>query len=149
MKFSDVSREDWNELAPYLDTCLLPVSGLDGSEEPWEAREALEALRDALELLEIPFRGRIVTYPALHYSDLSSGGELLGRVCARLKSAGFRYVIVLTASPKADIGNCPEADLVLRIVPEEGGTVSQFGPEVSRLVRQLWNPPDQGQDGSR
>lgn len=64
MKFSDIEEQTWDELRPYLDTAVLPVTGLNGGETPWEATRELEYLRDALDLIEIPFKGRIVTYPA-------------------------------------------------------------------------------------
>ncbi|MGO4375464.1 DUF2487 family protein, partial [Paenibacillus sp. MCAF20] len=67
MKFSEIEKEQWEELRPYLDTCLLPVTGMDGSEQPYEATEWLERLRDIMDLIEIPFKGRVVTYPACHY----------------------------------------------------------------------------------
>ena len=75
MKFSDIEEQNWEQLAPYLDTCLLPLTGLDGTEKPWQATNALEKLRDFLDLIEIPFRGRIVTYPAAHYELLEEEGE--------------------------------------------------------------------------
>src|SRR5690606_27663697 len=57
---------------------------------------------DLLDLIEIPFKGRIVTYPALHY--ISTGGDELGcsldEIGRRLKEGGFRYVVaVMRAAP--------------------------------------------------
>lgn len=99
MKFSDVGKEEWGELQPYLDTCLLPVTGLTGLEQPWEATQTLEKLRDALELIEIPYKGRVVTYPALHYVEGLDIAAQLNLLCTRLKEAGFAFVIVLTIDP--------------------------------------------------
>ena len=67
MKFSDIDKEQWPELKPYLDTVLLPVTGLSGDEQPWEATRGLEKLRDLIDAVEIPFHGRVVIYPAYHY----------------------------------------------------------------------------------
>jgi 23S rRNA (pseudouridine1915-N3)-methyltransferase len=99
MKFSDISKEEWDGLQPYLDTCLLPVTGLTGNEQPWQATEALEKLRDALELIEIPYKGRLVTYPALHYIQGTDIAVQINSLSLRLKEAGFVYVIVLTIEP--------------------------------------------------
>lgn len=95
MKFSDIRKEDWPSLAPYLDTCLLPVTGLTGEEEPWNATEALEQLRDLLDAVEVPFKGRVVTYPAFHYTEDESSGKTLETVCRRLKASGFSYVVIV------------------------------------------------------
>jgi 23S rRNA (pseudouridine1915-N3)-methyltransferase len=101
MKFSDISKEEWDGLQPYLDTCLLPVTGLTGKEQPWQVTEALEKLRDALELIEIPYKGRVVTYPALHYVEGMDIADQMNSLSLRLKKAGFVYVIVLTIEPSS------------------------------------------------
>src|SRR5690606_8279915 len=67
VKFSDIRESDWPQLAPWMDTCLLPVTGLAGTEAPHEAARRLEKLRDLLDLVEKPYRGRVVTYPAFQY----------------------------------------------------------------------------------
>ncbi|CAG7648838.1 DUF2487 family protein [Paenibacillus allorhizosphaerae] len=119
MKFSDIQESGWAELRPYLDTCLLPVTGLSGAEAPWEATQELERLRDALDLLEIPFKGRIVTYPAMHFAGTSNDGEpwgLLDDVCLKLKTeAGFRHVVIVTAKTEQELPlTAANADLILR-----------------------------------
>lgn len=97
MKFSEIEREKWKELSPYLDTVLLPLSGLTGREEPWEATEALERLRDALDPLERAYKGRVVTYPALHYAVSNEAlVEVADELCDRLFASGFQYCIVVT-----------------------------------------------------
>lgn len=114
MKFSDISPEDWSQLQPYLDTCLLPVTGLDGSENPYQAAGMLEKLRDVLDLLELPYRGRTVTYPACHYwSDDSAMIDGLGKWAAQLKEIGFKYVIIVSAQPKLAELQIPSVDLVI------------------------------------
>lgn len=59
MKFSDIREEDWARWEPWLDTCLLPLTGLNGTELPWEVTQSLEKLRDIMDLVEIPFKGRM------------------------------------------------------------------------------------------
>ena len=88
LKFSDISRESWPELQPYVDTCLLPLTGLTGMESPWEATETLEKLRDVIDRVEIPFRGRIVTYPAVQYGR-EEGLEAVDRLCCSLREGGL------------------------------------------------------------
>lgn len=158
MKFSDIQENDWAGLAPYIDTCLLPVTGLDGLELPWEATAALERLRDALDALEIPFRGRVVTYPALHYlqggqgqaqvAELEPGGHRGGEgtiaganvsaTCASLKRAGFRFVIVVTISPDLWAEDVPAADLVISCTGEYAEKPKQYRVYVREQVEQLW-----------
>lgn len=138
MKFSDISKEQWDELKPYLDTCLLPVTGMSGKETPFEATECLERLRDMMDLVEIPFRGRVVTYPAAHYiTDHDSMDASLERWCGQLKTIGFQYVILVTANESLEL-RCTEADLVLQ--PGVGGSLPD-GAEVSSQIRELWSKP--------
>ncbi|QAY66145.1 DUF2487 family protein [Paenibacillus protaetiae] len=134
MKFSEIEESKWNELEPYLDTCLLPVTGMTGLERPYEATQELERLRDIMDLVEVPFKGRIVTYPACHY-----GGEeitnLVNKLCGSLKTAGFKFVIVITAKPLSR--PVPEhADLV--IAAADNGKLPDAA-EVSQAIRELWN----------
>lgn len=136
MKFSDITEEEWDELSPYLDTCLLPVTGMTGSERPFEATECLEKLRDMMDLVEIPFKGRVVTYPAFHYAlDEPLLSSTVEDWCEALKKTGFRYVILVTANRLLQL-TCKQADLTLR--PEEDGSLPN-ADQVSRAVLDLWN----------
>lgn len=136
MKFSEIEAESWESLKPYLDTCLLPVTGLTGHEAPHEAAEALGRLRDLLELVEIPFKGRVVTYPAYHFVSTVAAGDdsALRHVCQQLRSVGFRHVIVASLQRELAL-HLPEADLVL--VPEADGTTPD-AIAVSIRVETLW-----------
>lgn len=133
MKFSEIGEAKWNEWRPYLDTCLLPVTGLTGKEEPWQATQALERLRDGLDELERRYTGRIVTYPALHYTAGGGLGAQLDEVCRNLKaSAGFSFVVVLAGDGEAFGVEKPEAaDLLLHTGQAADGRVVQ-------LVSELW-----------
>ncbi len=138
MKFNDIAAGDWSALKPYLDTCLLPVTGLRGDEQPWETTAALEKLRVALELVEIPYHGRVVTYPALHYMS-GEAAETARIVCAKLKEAGFRYVLVMTADESAGSWELDSADLVLTVNPDELPEKTQeWKRNVSERIQLLW-----------
>jgi 23S rRNA (pseudouridine1915-N3)-methyltransferase len=149
MKFNEVSGEDWESLKPYLDTCLLPVTGLTGSEPPAEATFKLEHLRDALELLEFPFKGRVVTYPACHYGEGAHLYSVLNEICRKLKEeAGFKYVIAVTSQCELIPEQLTEADLVLGASPDEledrgAGLKERF----AERVQQLWHSPETGSYG--
>ncbi|MGO4542745.1 DUF2487 family protein [Paenibacillus sp. 2TAB19] len=135
MKFSEIEKEQWEELRPYLDTCLLPVTGMDGSEQPYEATEWLERLRDIMDLIEIPFKGRVVTYPACHYVTSSgSFSESVNAMCAGLKRSGFKYVVLVSANPALEL-SCEQADLWIR--PNEDGNIPEQAL-VSNEIRLLW-----------
>ncbi|MFC4103705.1 DUF2487 family protein [Paenibacillus xanthanilyticus] len=136
MKFSELTPDQWAELAPYLDTAVLPVTGLSGNELPFEATEALERLRDVLDRIEQPFKGRIVTYPSCQYADHGAGAEQVEQICANLKRSGFKYVILTAAFDiESWIGKVASADLIV-------GTDAQGNPpqsdEVNAAVRNLW-----------
>lgn len=136
MKFSDITEEQWDELKPYLDTCLLPVTGMSGEESPYKATECLEKLRDLMDLVEIPFKGRIVTYPACHYmTDGEAFQSMLGEWCRRLKESGFKYVIIISAIPAPPF-TVKEADLILQSAAD-GQSPSHA--EVSSQIREMWS----------
>lgn len=120
MKFSELTEDTWAELQPYLDTCLLPVSGLTGAEAPWEAKERMLRTGDWLSPLEQAFHGRTVTLPAYHYDQAGEdAAERLNALCERLKDSGYRYVIIVSGQA----GGVPErvtaADL--RVQPDADG----------------------------
>lgn len=141
MKFSDIERADWDGLKPYLDTCLLPVTGLSGLEEPWETTQELEYLRDVMDCVEGPYKGRIVTYPAFHYAEGPAAAPAINEVCRKLKGAGFRYVIVISGHPAVGSLLLEDADLLL--CPEaadqaQATSAQAFKEQAARDVRQMW-----------
>jgi len=142
MKFSDIAEGQWDELKPYLDTALLPLTGLGGGEAPHEATRALEQLRDALDLIEIPFKGRIVTYPAVHFAaEPDETKRQLEAVCQRLKEAGFRYIVLMTARSEDELPlAAPQhADALIRITPEQLKENAAGARQlVSETVAKLW-----------
>lgn len=144
MKFSEFDGERWAELQLYFDTCILPVTGLTGGESPAEATAALERLRDLLDLIEIPFKGRTVTYPALNY--VTEGSEAVERIAGQMRTAGFRHVIVVSLST-ACRSDTSTADLW--IVPEPDGTLPS-ARAVSEAVQAVWvkraGRPDSGDE---
>ncbi|MBH5317936.1 DUF2487 family protein [Paenibacillus sp. GSMTC-2017] len=136
MKFSDISKEKWDELQPYLDTCLLPVTGMNGLETPYEATQCLENLRDIMDLVELPFKGRIVTFPACHYMPGESSFEsAIEEWCSNLKRTGFKYVVLITAKNGLTF-DCQSADLVVQ--PQVDGALPTQ-EEVSDKIRSLWS----------
>lgn len=137
MKFSEITESSWRELSPYMDTCLLPLTGLSGLELPYEATGELERLRDMLDRIEIPFKGRTVTYPACHYLADSSQTEAVEALCRALKRTGFRFVIIVTARAGMHLSP-PSADLV--VAPSENGAWPS-AEEISLSVRTLWTSP--------
>lgn len=120
MKFSDISEESWAELQPFLDTCLLPISGLTGLEAPWEATERMLKTGDWLSPLEKAFHGRTVTMPAFHYDQAGGdSSERLNELAARLKKSGFRYVVVVSGQAGGLTDDIREANLVVQPAEEE------------------------------
>lgn len=143
MKFNEISEQDWRDLKPYLDTCLLPVTGLTGLEDPAKVTMTLEQLRDALETIEIPYKGRVVTYPALHYITEMNVKEQLEVVSHHLKRMGFRYVIVLSVHPEAAAWKTEQTDLLIAIDMEQWGSQSeQIKWSISKQVQHLWTHSD-------
>jgi len=145
MKFSEIEKDSWEELRPYLDTALLPLSGLTGGEAPHEATEALERLRDALEPLETAYRGRVVTYPALHYAeDRDALARLADKLCARLRAAGFAHVVVVAGSPALLDLDIPNASAVIGPDPPNPNVPSElYRSKASRIIEALWHGPSE------
>ncbi|MCR8634487.1 YpiF family protein [Paenibacillus radicis (ex Xue et al. 2023)] len=141
MKFSDVSQNSWEELRPYVDTCLLPVTGLTGAEQPWEAVQALEELRDALDCFEIPYKGRVLTYPAYHFVLGEEMGSMLRLVCKNLKENGFKYIVIVSAKSEFEpLFMNAQADLFFTL-PKEKLNDSQHSvkEQISNKLQQLWS----------
>jgi hypothetical protein len=138
MKFSDFEVEQWEENRKFYDTCLLPFTGLSGSESPPETVQALERLRDFIDLVEIPFKGRIVTYPAIQYGG-DGYVEKINEVCRKVKSSGFQYAIVLTADIALQEIEIVESDLVLSLpiieVSQEGNSNRYIGMKIQEMWR--------------
>jgi 23S rRNA (pseudouridine1915-N3)-methyltransferase len=138
MKFSDIEQETWPDLKPFLDTCLIPVTGLSGLEEPWEVTQALEHLRDVMDWVEVPFKGRVVTYPAFHFNFEPSIMEAeLNRLCSQIKRTAFKYVVVITADGRLVDLSLSEADLFL-CKPAAEGQLKNQSQDVSSLVQSIW-----------
>ncbi|MGN7357347.1 MULTISPECIES: DUF2487 family protein [unclassified Paenibacillus] len=139
MKFSEVEEASWEELKPYLDTCLIPYTGLTGKENPMQATAALERLRDFMDLAEIPFKGRMITYPAFQYG-LQQDLSLLNEICGHVKSTGFKHVVVMSADCVLSKEELPEVDLILsrpEMEEQESGTLAL---SVRSQIQNLWNP---------
>lgn len=135
MKFSELNAQQWAELQPYLDTAVLPVTGLTGGEMPYEATARLERLRDVLDLIEKPFKGRIVTYPAVQYGEPSQAFiDQLSALGERLRTVGFKFVVIASAVPLQAEASAA-ADLI--IAPEENGELPS-ADSANEAVRRLW-----------
>lgn len=137
MKFSDFDRNNWEENRRYYDTCLVPFTGLIGNESPPEATEALERLRDFMDRVEGPFKGRIVTYPAIQYSGEGKVDYING-IFRKVKSSSFQYVILLTADLSISEDEIIESDLVLSLPTLEAYIGSGFNAEIAKRIQEMW-----------
>jgi len=143
MKFSEIEQDQWSDLKPYLDTCLLPLTGLKGFEDPMQTTQALEQLRDALDLIEIPYKGRVVTYPALHYVTGADMPAQLDTIGLHLKRSGFRYVIVLTIHTPAEQWQADQIDLLITVdMSEWPERANDIKSRISQQIQQLWQQGD-------
>lgn len=143
MKFSELTLEQWVEWQPYLDTCLLPVTGLQGSESPIEAALALEQLRDWLDHVEVPYYGRVVTYPAYHYlgkaASKDSQWEVLNRYISQLKESGFRFVVIMSSQISFPDNVLHEADLVLTPCCIKDSGEQAVKMHISSSIQKIWS----------
>lgn len=138
MKFSELDKAGWPNLQPYLDTCLIPVSGLSGHEAPWEMADRAASAGAWLLPLERAFAGRTVTLPAYHYYDGSGDSAArLRKLCAECRASGFRHVVLVSGVPgllPADAG----ADLCIQ--PQDEGDEPD-AEALHQVMTGLWRRP--------
>jgi 23S rRNA (pseudouridine1915-N3)-methyltransferase len=139
MKFSDIKQEQWAELKPYLDTIVLPVTGLTGSEEPWQATHQLEQLRDLLDSIEEPFRGRVVIYPAFHYISDMKPEDQLRLLSEQLRTIGFNYVIIAQRVHTGLQEDNPFYDLLLTYADYIDWSIGEMKKDVRGKIVSLWD----------
>ncbi|MGG1515120.1 DUF2487 family protein [Paenibacillus oryzisoli] len=143
MKFHEVDAAQWPELKPYLDTCLLPVTGLTGSEEPLAVTQALERLQDALDMIEAPYKGRVVTYPTLHYITGVNANEQAEALAEQIKASGFKHVIVLTLLTEAVEWETVHIDLLIALDWAQWANEAELvKSSISQHIQRLWYPVD-------
>ncbi len=144
MKFSEFDTTTWPALAPYLDTCLLPITGLAGSETPDVMTDKAAAAGAWLSPVEQAFKGRTVTMPAFHYyEDSMQMHENLIRMCVGFRRIGFRYVVLVSGIPGLlGAAAAREANLILQPSGEEDSP----DPETLRkAVVDMWRDGESGQ----
>jgi hypothetical protein len=135
MKFSELDATSWPALAPYLDTCLLPVTGLAGAESPDEMTERVAAAGAWLSPIERDFKGRTVTLPAYHYYDGSDRAlQELTRMCGLFRQSGFRFVVLVTGVAGL-LPDLAEADLILQ--PLQPGEQPEAGA-LRQAITDMW-----------
>ena len=139
MKFSDFDAVTWEENRQFYDTCLIPVTGLTGKESPAEAVAALERLRDFMDMVEKPFRGRLVTYPVLQYCS-KHNLEPINEICRNVKSGNFQYVIVLSADLDISESEMNESDLILAMPGFKGADLKEVQALIAEKIQMLWSP---------
>lgn len=137
MKFSEIEAEAWGELRPYLDTCLIPVTGLTGSEQPYEVTAALERLRDVMDWIELPFKGRVVTYPSFQYGRENILSQI-NEICHNVKLSGFTYIIVVSADVELPANRITNADLIVDPSWIKGFESHEAGAALGRQIQQMW-----------
>jgi 23S rRNA (pseudouridine1915-N3)-methyltransferase len=142
MKFSEINADSWPELQNYLDTCLIPVSGLTGEESPWEITDKVARTGQWLAPLEQAFRGRTVTMPAFHYDTGSiEDRERLNRLARQWRTNGFRYIIVICGQPK-ELPWKLDVDLIIQPTFDDEVTDVE---KIRKSVADLWRQPSKFQ----
>ncbi|MEK3716061.1 DUF2487 family protein [Paenibacillus sp. FSL R7-0333] len=137
MKFSDFDSRAWETDGQYYDTCIIPYSGLQGTETPPETVKLLERQRDFLELAEQPYKGRVVTYPAVQYAGPGMTA-LLNELCRKVKSSGFQYAVVMSANEGLRREEVFESDLLLCLSEIAADSRTSVSVYVRSEIQALW-----------
>jgi 23S rRNA (pseudouridine1915-N3)-methyltransferase len=131
MKFNEIKQSDWLQLQLYLDTCLLPLSGLNGTETPDEMTRSLEELRDLMTPIETNFKGRIVTLPAVQYfiNEQDLFVAHVDEIARRCKRQNYRFIIAISANETLKKLKFSEVDLFI---------VDPNFEDIYQQLSQLW-----------
>lgn len=132
MKFSELNEQQWEELGMYLDTCVLPITGLTGLENPVHCVEKLSDLQTLIDSVEKNFRGRVVIYPAYHYISKESTHSVAS-VISKLKSTGYKHVVVLSTNLDTETMNEFGADLCIASLG-----IADFEQLIKEHILYLW-----------
>lgn len=135
MKFSDIDQTKWQALKPYLDTVIIPITGMTGTESPDEATKALEDLRDWLDPIELQFNGRIVTYPAFHYVGDELPHVLIESLIVNLKQQGFKYVVAVSSKYNVSFA---KSSFDAIFTPEAEGELPVY-EKATITIMSMWN----------
>ncbi|BCG59901.1 DUF2487 family protein [Paenibacillus sp. URB8-2] len=138
MKFSDFDSGSWAVNGEFYDTCLIPFTGLTGKESPPQTVERLERLRDSIDLVERPFKGRIVVYPAVQY-DVVGKTDIINEICHNIKSNNFRYAIVLDAIGLLTADSIIESDLIVAVNDFFGDNSGKGIAFALQKIREMWH----------
>ena len=145
MKFSELEEASWPDLQPYMDTCLLPVTGLEGGEAPYEMADLAAEAGAWLAPLEHAFKGRTVTLPAYHYYDGSEEeARRLSRISGKCRSAGFRFVVLVSGRAGLLTG-IEGADLIVQ--PNLAGERPDAGT-MRKAFTDMWRGAAQARSGA-
>jgi 23S rRNA (pseudouridine1915-N3)-methyltransferase len=144
MKFSEFEEEQWIEFNSFFDTVVIPITGLCGDEPPWRVKHALEQLKEALDPIETLYKGRTVTYPAVHYGeDQVVLGQIVNQLCNRLQLQGFKHCIIVTTVPKLLQLQIIEASLIIGPEQNEANSTG-YRTRVKQQIESLWSASVEG-----
>ncbi|MNC71933.1 hypothetical protein D3C75_1229080 [compost metagenome] len=90
-----------------------------------------------MDLVEIPFKGRIVTYPSFQYGNKEIT-QYINKVCHNVKLSGFAYAIVISADVDLDDAQLDNADLILTPRALEGFSEGGKHQAVQEKIQKLW-----------
>lgn len=144
MKFNELTVQQWTEQKQYLDTCILPVTGLSGLESPVTVTKQVIHLRDWLNEIEIPFCGRVVTYPAYHFiweEEIQRHIEFLNHICHHFHQK-YKFIIVVSPQLRLTPNTLYEADLLFTPAQLQDDHILQFRVKIRRQVEQMWMATD-------
>lgn len=139
MYYHQITEEQWPSLAPYLDTCVIPVVSLESEDHCWEMKARIGLLKGMQEAVERTFSGRVVIFP--EYNDFKGselgGNDVLQHVITGIKRRGFRYIILL-CNQKLDFGDSEGEEGMILFCADNEQLTDENISHMRHQIIQLW-----------
>ncbi|WP_175482462.1 DUF2487 family protein [Thermoflavimicrobium dichotomicum] len=146
MRWTEIKQNEWEQLAPYVDTLCLPIYSFDLTEKKWNRRQA-EIIEQIAQRFEKRLMGRVLLLPAISYmgKDAEIFSSYLNEVIQELAGFSFHYLVMVADGKsnyirKEQLPDCsPMQVLVHEITEAEEWNEEQMDQEIMDLYNKTIN----------
>lgn len=148
MKLQTLQMNEWNQFAPFVDTCILPVASfqMEQKQLPMHTYVRMESIAHRVEQ---SLQGRTFLLPTIvDYGFLKD--EILSLICqtiATFETSGFTYVVVLLDDKHAYISErelCTSPHLFVNSISisseseSDSDNIEEHVSKITQEIVQLW-----------